>query len=94
MESLYPDRMNKDGVLSKYINKSSSSTDTGAEAVAAEEEVMMELAQQFAPFDFDLIASRAKAVAQQHLASAPASAGAAPTPSELEARISKPASSL
>jgi len=45
---------------------------------------MMELAQEFAPFDLDVITSGAKAIAQQHLASATAGSGAAPTTGKQE----------
>jgi len=55
---------------------------------------MMELAQEFAPFDLDVITSGAKAIAQQHLASATAGSGAAPTTGKQETQNSKPATSL
>ena len=94
MESRYPERMNKGGVLSDYINRGSGSVYTGAEATAAEEAAMAELAQRFEPFDFDLISSRAQAVALKQASDAPAGSGAAPTPGTAEAEISKPISSL
>ena len=93
MESLHPQRMNKGGALSEYINNSSASN-AGALVEAAEEAVMVELAQEFAPFDFDVIASGAKALAQQQLASAPAGTESAPTSGKQAAQNSKPASSL
>ena len=65
--------MNKGGVLSEYINKSSN----GSAAAAAEDAVMVELAQEFKPFDFDLITSGAKALAQEYLPPAADGAGAA-----------------
>ena len=55
---------------------------------------MIELAQEFAPFDLDLITSRAKALAQQQLASAATGTGAAPSKDRQEVQSTKPASSL
>ena len=46
---------------------------------------MVELAQDFKPFDFDLITSGAKALAQEYAPSAPAGAEAAPITGKQEA---------
>ena len=47
---------------------------------------MVQLAQDFTPFDFDLITSGAKALAQEYLTSAPAGSGAAPNTGKQEAQ--------
>ena len=91
MESLYPEKMNKGGVLGEYINKSSSAS---ALTTAAEEAVMAELAQEFAPFDLDLITSGAKARAQQELGASAAGTVAAPEAGKQEGSTTRPTTSL
>jgi hypothetical protein len=61
---------------------------------AAEDAVMGELAQEFAPFDFDVIASAAKARAQEHLGSTAAATEAAHAAGTQAAQNASPASSL